>query len=159
MDQPNPLPSKQTALVICSALCMGPTFFAILVLVLNGGKMVFDPTQVLSLVGVGMASVSVVVSFIAWQVVTASAARQIASQVASNASGLQNSAQSKLQSAIIIRYALIEGGVFFLLLASMVEKNLFPWCVGVLLIGLMIALLPFPSRYEAMLEKITGRRN
>jgi hypothetical protein len=55
-----------------------------------------------------------------------------------------------IQTNMIIRYAIMEGPVMLALVAAMVEKNLLPWCIAVIVLAVMIGQLPLPFRYNNM---------
>ncbi|MEQ1907153.1 MAG: hypothetical protein ABL888_23410, partial [Pirellulaceae bacterium] len=70
---------------------------------------------------------------------------------------IQLHAGNIFQSSTIVRFALIEGAVFLLLLVSFIESNFLPWIIGVLLVALMVTQIPFRVRYDEAIDSISRK--
>jgi len=139
-DSPDPLADQlMTMRIVAGSLLLGVVFFVLIALFVLGAWQAPPKGHLLSLLGVALAAVAAVVSFVfppasaLEQAMQAPAGRQ---KVA-NAAGI-------FQTRTIIRLALLEGAAFFNAVALMVEHN--RWSLGVVAALLIVMAFHFPTR-------------
>jgi uncharacterized membrane protein YdbT with pleckstrin-like domain len=143
-------PNHATMLIICGALCMGPIFFAVITLFIALQRGLLFTVKELTVIAIIIAPI-----------MSRSGISQIKKKLtdAEKKDGdlLQLHAGNIFQSSTIIRFALIEGAVFMLLLVSFIESNFLPWIIGVLLVALMVTQIPFRVRYDEAIDSISRK--
>ncbi len=148
-------------LVISAALCMGPIFFAVITLFMTLQKGLVFNVKELTVIAIVGAAVVVPISFIIGPIISRSNISQIKKKLTDiekkDEDLIRLHAGNIYQSSTIVRFALIEGAVFLLLLVSFIESNFLPWIVGVLLVALMVTQIPFRVRYDEALDSISRK--
>lgn len=152
-------PSPFSLLLIAGALCLGALVFAVVALFLIfKDDWRFELTSLSVIVAVGAISI-LPASFIVPMFVSRSTARTLGRNMTpeqkKDATLVARSAANVYQSATIIRFALIEGAVFFLIVVSIIEKNFLPWCIAIALVALMVSQIPFRMRYDEAIDSIS----
>lgn len=135
--------SHRIAMIIHGALIVGALGMAGITLAITLPNGVNLQLPFLTMMTLSFAPIALVVSLIAPSFVLKSARA--------------NHNQDRLgtvQSAFLIRAALIEGPTFMFLVTFIVEKSLIGWFAAIFLIGCLIILFPFRSRFESWYEAI-----
>ena len=167
-------PQLLTMMIICGALIMGATTFAILISTITDWTEVGDPSSpsMLALMGLIFGGMMVMLSFIVPIVSRRANIRQLTDRYASpdlyekskpslgEDDGLIHKLLATFQTSMIIRFAMIEGAVFLNLMLFMVERNPINLIVGGVGLLIMLAMLPLPGRVWNWVEStIEGMEN
>lgn len=159
----------QTMKILAGAMIAGVTFFlVIIVAVLRSGKLFADDlwsvTDVLVILGLGMAAMLAVMSFLVPRLVAAGAIRQLGKpdpkeRAPEGWEGWSPRAPRLLpvyQTSLILRLALLEGAAFFNLIVFMLKGNALALLAALVLIALMILSFPIESKIRDWIERMTA---
>lgn len=155
-------PIARTMQIIVGALCFGVLSFLIVVLAIGAAKpQDQDSEPFLTYLAVGMAVGAVVVSIFLPSIILRSPQANTTNLVAGDAGpgGANGRASENIgpiaqmyQTQLIIRCAILEGAAFFCLVSYMIEQQMLGLVAAVVLLFVMLANFPTPSRVESWID-------
>lgn len=148
-------------MVVCGSMISGSfAFLAVMMMIAkmreNWGEA--GPVSLIAL-GLGLASIGLalfVPPILARSSIQRARADRGSGGFRGDGDATQRIASSAAINLFIIRFALLEGGVFFSIMSLLVEGCWISMGVAVLLLAIMLALFPFPARFEAERDRLAS---
>ncbi len=141
------------AMVIAAALLAGCVMFMAMVMILAKMQPGWTAAGPVTLIALGLCPVSIVLALVLPGILArtfVAGARLKAGDTANDPTARMRIASAATMNQVIVRKALLEGAAFFAVIAVLLEGTWLAAGAFAVLIAAMLALFPFPARFEAI---------
>ncbi len=167
-NQPmNPQTAGRTLLIICGGLVAGPLVFLVIVAAMAQMQPSWTAAGPVTWIGAGIAVVSLLTACFLPGLLARSMIQRAKQDLPRGEVGEANSALLRIATTAsmnkyIIRFALLEGAAFLCAIGALLEGNWVALAVALFMIAVMLAMFPWPPRFEStrddLLQQFNDRR-